>query len=100
MAKGNFGLQAFISVEYPQIQPRKEATFYSHGIILKFSAYINMAMSPMHIIMLLKTCFLRDVHVKNAYVYYLKKIKTVINSAKTKDDFLSLSHHIKNALKF
>lgn len=32
-----------------------------------------MTVSPMHNIMLLKTCFLKDVQLKNAYVYCLKK---------------------------
>lgn len=55
VAEGTFGPEAFISVECPQIQPRREVTFYDHGIILKLSAYINMAM---HNTMLLKICFL------------------------------------------
>lgn len=61
MAEGSFGPQAFISVECPQTQPRREVTFYGHGIILKLSAYINMTVSPMHKIVLLKTCFLENV---------------------------------------
>lgn len=39
----------------------------------------------MHNIVLLKMCFLKNVHLENAYIYKLKK-NTVINNAKSRND--------------
>lgn len=93
VAEESFGPQAFISVECPQVQPRREVTIYSHGIIFKLAADINMTESSMQNTVLLKTCFLKNVQLENAYVYYLKKPKQLLTVLKPRMIFNFIKSH-------